>query len=352
MIDLFRRNSKPQPPVRALILGGGGARGAYEAGVVAALTERESFDIICGTSIGAVNGMLVAQGMADQLHAMWSTISARGVTSLRPELAALLLMWQAAQGMFNSPLHRKHEHLMPLLRALPALTLAAGVPRILGLFEGGNVRAVIKELADLERVDRAFICGVTNLSSGRGEAFAYFPPTMAAAEAAFHQAEIAEPIHAANYVEAICASAALPPIYEPVPILCRDQVVRAFADGGFTNNTPIRQAIDAGATDITAVLVDSEGARGDARTLGTIADVASVMLEANSERMLQLDLKLARRINDDVLAGRSRGKRYVSFRVIGPTGRIALPPMGFDDQRELDRLFALGYDDGRQSSVA
>jgi NTE family protein len=355
MIGLLgKRNRRdvPQKPVRALILGGGGARGAYEAGVVAALAERETFDIVCGTSIGAINGLFVAQNMPHKLVDVWRTISTRGVTQLKPELAALMLLWQATNGVMSSPIHRKAAHVMAALRTLPQLSNASSLPRLLGMFEGGNVRGIIRELADLDAVRRTFIVGTTNLSNGRGDTFAYFPPDQRAAELAFHAAESAEPIHAANYVEAICASAALPPVYEPVSILCKDGVTRAFADGGFTNNAPIRQAIDAGATDVTAIFVAPHGESGEERTHGSMFDVMSTMLDANTERMLELDLKLARRINDAVRIGRAPGKRYVTFRVIGPAQPLHLPTLGFDDQEEVNRLFKLGYADGRAVRAA
>ncbi|MEO7039840.1 MAG: patatin-like phospholipase family protein [Candidatus Elarobacter sp.] len=342
-------------PVRALILGGGGARGAYEAGVVAALSEREAFDIVCGTSIGAVNGMFVAQGRPDKLVEIWSTISTLGVTQLKPELAVLVLLWQAGYGLIQSPFSQKASHALTMLRALPQLTLAGGLPHLLGMFEGGNVRGVIKELADLAAVRRTFIIGVTNLTNGRGESFAYFPPGQGAIEQAFHAAERSQPIHAANYVEAICASAALPPVYEPVPILCSDGELRLFADGGFTNNASFQQAIDAGATDITAIFVTPPASRSNARggaAPASVMEIMSTMLEANTERMLELDLKLARRINDDVAAGTAPGKRHVSFRVIGPKTPLGLATLGFDDQVEVNRLFALGYADGSEVRAA
>ena len=66
--------------VRALILSGGGGRGAFHAGVYRYLMKNHKVNldskhtgawdpqIIVGTSIGAVNGAAIAQGMpADQL---------------------------------------------------------------------------------------------------------------------------------------------------------------------------------------------------------------------------------------------------------------------------------------------
>lgn len=47
----------------ALVLGGGGARGAFEVGVWKALDELDyKPDIITGTSVGALNGALMLQG--------------------------------------------------------------------------------------------------------------------------------------------------------------------------------------------------------------------------------------------------------------------------------------------------
>ena len=45
-----------------LVLSGGGSKGAYESGCMKALQELGyHFDIVTGTSIGALNGLLVAQ---------------------------------------------------------------------------------------------------------------------------------------------------------------------------------------------------------------------------------------------------------------------------------------------------
>ena len=61
------------------MLSGGGARGAYEAGVITALCEREEFEIISGTSIGAINAALTAQCATDRLRALWRSVPERGM---------------------------------------------------------------------------------------------------------------------------------------------------------------------------------------------------------------------------------------------------------------------------------
>ena len=55
---MLKKNEKKT----ALVLSGGGARGAYETGVWQALTELGiKIDIITGTSVGAINAAMVAQ---------------------------------------------------------------------------------------------------------------------------------------------------------------------------------------------------------------------------------------------------------------------------------------------------
>lgn len=65
----------------ALVLGGGGSRGAYEIGVWQALNELNIHaDIVTGTSIGALNGCLYAQGDFEAAYDLWYNIKATDVT--------------------------------------------------------------------------------------------------------------------------------------------------------------------------------------------------------------------------------------------------------------------------------
>ncbi len=61
---------------KALILSGGGARGAYQAGVYKYLEENDFIpDIICGTSVGAINATAIGCGMDyKKLIELWKSI--------------------------------------------------------------------------------------------------------------------------------------------------------------------------------------------------------------------------------------------------------------------------------------
>lgn len=68
-------------PRTAFVLGGGGALGAVEVGMLGALLERGiTPDLVLGTSVGALNGAFVAQdptlGVVDRLTELWQGVAA------------------------------------------------------------------------------------------------------------------------------------------------------------------------------------------------------------------------------------------------------------------------------------
>lgn len=65
-------NGKDDKMKRALVLGGGGTKGAYQAGFINQLHHHhQKFDYVSGTSIGALNGALVVQQDYAQLKKLW-----------------------------------------------------------------------------------------------------------------------------------------------------------------------------------------------------------------------------------------------------------------------------------------
>lgn len=71
---------------RALVLSGGGSRGAYEMGAWQALEELGiRFSAVYGASIGALNAALVAQGDLDEALKLWSNITVLQVVSVENE---------------------------------------------------------------------------------------------------------------------------------------------------------------------------------------------------------------------------------------------------------------------------
>lgn len=71
----------------AFVLGGGGARGAYEIGVWRACQEEGiKFHIVTGTSVGSINGAMVAQGDFELAEQLWKEIDTEMVLDIHPQL--------------------------------------------------------------------------------------------------------------------------------------------------------------------------------------------------------------------------------------------------------------------------
>ncbi len=70
---------------RALILSGGGARGAFQVGVWKYLMEKNwDPELICGTSIGAINAVGIGAGLdAEALSRLWTTYHGRRIYRMR-----------------------------------------------------------------------------------------------------------------------------------------------------------------------------------------------------------------------------------------------------------------------------
>ncbi|MBN7773183.1 patatin-like phospholipase family protein [Clostridium aminobutyricum] len=91
----------------ALVLGGGGSRGAYEIGVWQALNELGiEIDMVTGASIGAVNGAMIAQGSFEEALALWHDMRESTITKLEEEgvLKQLLEEKLREQDVRNSPI--------------------------------------------------------------------------------------------------------------------------------------------------------------------------------------------------------------------------------------------------------
>ena len=142
-----------QDPVRGLILSGGGARGAYQVGVLAAIAELlprgepNPFPIICGTSAGAINAASLAANAGNfrtairGLERVWANITAEQV--YRTDTYALLKA--VVRWLFSGVTTGKTPERSALLDNMPLqrlLTLVINFRRIRDNLDQGHLRAL------------------------------------------------------------------------------------------------------------------------------------------------------------------------------------------------------------------
>ncbi|MBQ5441313.1 MAG: patatin-like phospholipase family protein, partial [Firmicutes bacterium] len=92
----------------ALVLGGGGSRGAYEIGVWQALKELGiRIDMVYGTSVGAINAAMVAQGDLDLTASLWKELETDTVFDMEPDSKPTDYVKEIVvnQGAGTGPLH-------------------------------------------------------------------------------------------------------------------------------------------------------------------------------------------------------------------------------------------------------
>jgi len=338
--------------MRALVLSGGGAAGAYQAGAVTALVRRVSYDIICGTSIGAINGAVVAQNKIDDLAHIWHTIASKRVIRYSPQVQRLFRLIGDVEALNNDPLFMRPADLIRLITRYLELGPPSQIFRQMGTAAREPVIDAIGYAMDFHALERSFIVTVTNVTRGTSECFYTFVGDHAGYERTFcaKRKGTSFPLDARTFFPAVLASSATPGAFEPVALDAGGERCH-YVDGGVANNTPIGLAIDAGASDITVVSMEPSEAENGARAPKTLAELALVSYDVFQDRMLKLDLKLAETVNQAILADALRGKRVVSLHTVRPKKTLGLPILGFDDQQAIDAAFERGLRDGERADI-
>ena len=222
---IFARTWRPDRCDRvALVLQGGGALGAYQAGVYQALHEANiEPDWVCGVSIGAINSAIIAGNRPDRrlekLHTFWDRITSRKIWHYTPDgdvyrqarnLVSSLMTSTLGQPGFFAP-----HPINPWFSATGAKTATS-------YYDTDPLRRTLLELVDFDLINEKkirFAVGAVNVLSGN---FIYF-----------------DNAHDEIMPEHVMASGALPPAL-PMVRVGTDH----FWDGGIVSNTPLQHLLD------------------------------------------------------------------------------------------------------------
>ena len=93
----------------ALVLSGGGAKGAFQCGAEKYAREVKGYhwDIIAGVSVGALNGAMLAMEKYQRLYEVWNTISSDQVYTGGFNLISIVKLLFGAKSFYgNEPLRR------------------------------------------------------------------------------------------------------------------------------------------------------------------------------------------------------------------------------------------------------
>ncbi len=273
----------PDAPM-ALVFSGGGAKGAYEAGVAAVFVERGlPVRLVAGSSAGALNAAMIASGRADRLEALWRSVTREQVYSLR----------------------------LPLFFAgfLPGWLTLFVLNETKALFDPAPLRELISAALDFEKIEASPIrLLVTATDLARREKRVFDNRTVT--------------------VDVLMAASAVPGLFPPVEV---DGAM--LVDGGITGRAPVLEALEADASLGRAVVVMSYAPTERGAEPTTIRRALEESFELVMIQQIRRDTELAQ----------LRHPR-VNVQLLTPSAPLLLRPLDFDADA-MARLLALGRAD-------
>ena len=345
---------------RALVLSGGGARGAYEAGIIDYIVQSRQlsvgaplapYGLIAGTSIGALNGYFAASGQYALLRDLWYSIARERPVRLKPQYEKIP---NPDSGVGN--------------RVAQAIQLAAGAnSSTRGVLDGTHLRNWLERYVDpLRPVLMPFIFTATNLTTQQAEFFYMLPSSpdpQRRARASKAVRGIVGPgvtVREATpdlVLDALRASAAIPVAFDPIAMADESGKMCEYVDGGVTANTPI-SAARVGASALDVVFLDPVV---DAYEYGNMVEIATGVFGAMQRRILDADIRSAYvetlgkralvRSFDTSLHAVASNLFDVDIFTIRPKKELPVAVIGFDDANGIFATYELGFDDAANGFV-
>jgi NTE family protein len=256
--------------IRTLILSGGGGRGAFHVGVYKYLNEviKEGVDaehqgawtpeIIVGTSIGAVNGAAIAQGISSEaLERYWLELEEKDVEGIPPGMR-VLSRW-TSNAIYSNILKERLPTVppeiatsvnppdsWPLLPLLPPALSARLIGRWSNLLDTGPLKQTLLgkwgiEQEKIAQSDTTLLISATNVQTGELNIFSNKPIISRKTN------QPREDVKVGISANRILASCSIPLVYP-----WTEDEGSYFWDGAVVANTPLSPALDAAAKyDIT-----------------------------------------------------------------------------------------------------
>lgn len=280
--------------MRALVLSGGGCKGAFQVGALKKWMAEDGLDyeILAGISVGSINSAYLAQFTMGQgkeawevLHGLWNQVTPSKVKKNWFPLCVVESLWK--QSVYNSE---------PLQK-----WIKSGLDQKKVEASGKKLRVV-----------------AVSWNTGESKAVTEQAPDLA---------------------DWVIASSAFPVMLSPITI-----DGQLWADGGLRSVTPLGLAIGAGATDIDVIMCSDPYAKSNfkAKDAAAIPTLGLRAIEIMSDEIMRADLKICGLYNDLVELKGTTDKRKVNLRIL-------TPPMDLGDsldfeQANIQRMEKIGYE--------
>jgi len=280
---------------KVLVLGGGGSKGAYQAGAIDYLLGEQGFRYrgIFGVSVGAINGLHLSQ---------YKDFEAAQATE------QLLTFWR---GISTDQVYK--DWFLGKIRGLCKPSF----------YDSRPLKKYLSEHFSIEKFKnsgKAFGVGAVSMDTGEYRLFT----------------EDYEDI-----LNAVLASAAYPVMFLTVPLENQQ-----WSDGGIRSVTPLKAAFDYGATEMHVIMCTPANRTFSAKDKPNAIDNLSRMMDIMLEEIIETDLKLALAYNKLAKHGLIPGKRHAKIRVIRP--EKSLPGSSLDFDHHIEEKIKIGYEDAKR----
>lgn len=240
----------------ALVISGGGSRGAFAVGALKYLYAQHpavTFDLFCGTGTSAIIAPLAALGEISLLEKLFTSNSTADIVNT----STMMQRFPQSNSLYNAT----------------ALT-----QKINNIFTDNRFRA----LQQLE--PEVFVTGKC-LQTNRTT---YFSPR--SNDAVKKDYDIVSLHDNYTFREAVLASCSMPVFIPPVEVASLPDHVQQFTNGGGTHYDPIKLAIDKGATTIYAILLTPEIPGEEAFHFKNLLDILERQVDHATNEMAGLEL--------------------------------------------------------------
>ena len=286
--------------MRALVLSGGGVKGAYQVGVLKRWMGEQGldYDIMCGVSVGALN--VAGLGMTPKGQPQQAIQTMEEFWKTKVNTSAIYKRW--------FPFGRLHSlWLKSLYNSAPLQDLVRQTMDPVKIAANGRILAV----------------GSVCLDTGD-----------------YHYARENDP----DFVSWVLASSSFPVFLEPIEI-----GGKWYSDGGIKHVTPLGQAIELGADEIDVIMCSPLS--DDPFTASSTQAIPGILLRS-------IDLMNDQVMNDDLLLCGLKNNlseidpkyRKVKVRIVKPVAPLTSDSLNFDPG-SIIQMIAQGYKDADSSTL-
>lgn len=284
--------------MRALVLSGGASKGAFQKGCLDYILGdlNKQYDILLGVSVGALNAAMLAmfdnnsnQQALEFLSKIWNNVSTKQIYKRWFPFGKLHALWQRS------------------------------------LYDSSPLEDLVNKEFNLEQAKstgKQLSVGAVSLTAGTYSMFDMSHP---------------------EFNKCVIASASFPTMFKPVFF---DN--QWWSDGGVREATPIKAAIEAGATEIDVIFTSSTKEVKEMDNNSKTLKVALRTLELMIEELMEDDISKALMYNKLVECGAEPDKRSVKINVLRPEGPLTSDVLNFN-QDKVQPMIKIGYDTAKKN---